>query len=73
MLPLKLQIVSALKENGGHLDFDDDTSPLAIREKFKCSKNAFKQALGALYKSRRIEFTRPGIKLLDNTTFSPRR
>jgi hypothetical protein len=71
--PLKLQIVSALKENGGRLDFDDDTSPLVIREKFKCSKNAFKQALGALYKSRRIEFTRPGIKLLDNTTFSPRR
>ncbi|HEX3628661.1 MAG TPA: S1-like domain-containing RNA-binding protein [Verrucomicrobiae bacterium] len=73
VLPLKLQIVSALKENGGKLDFDDDTSPLAIREKFKCSKNAFKQALGALYKSRRIEFTRPGIKLLDNTTFSPGR
>lgn len=71
VLPLKLQIVSALKDNGGQLDFDDDSSPLVIREKFKCSKNAFKQALGALYKSRRIEFTRPGIRLLDNTTFSP--
>jgi uncharacterized protein len=71
VLPLKLQIVTVLRDNGGRLDFDDDSPPLAIREKFKCSKNAFKLALGALYKSRRIEFTRPGIRLLDNTTFSP--
>ena len=73
VLPLKLRIVSALKDHGGQLDFDDDSSPEVIREKFQCSKKAFKQALGALYKSRRIEFTRPGIKLLDNTTFSPGR
>jgi hypothetical protein len=73
VLPLKLRIVSALKDNGGRLDLDDDTSPLVIREKFQCSKNAFKLALGALYKSRRIEFTRPGIRLLDNTTFTPGR
>ena len=73
VLPLKLQIVTALKDNGGQLGFDDDSSPLAIRERFNCSKNAFKQALGALYKSRRIEFTRPGIKLLDNTMFLPGR
>ena len=73
VLPLKLRIVSALKDNGGKLDFDDDSPPLAIREKFQCSKNAFKLALAALYKSRRIEFTRPGIRLLDNTTFSPGR
>jgi uncharacterized protein len=73
VLPLKLRIVSALKDNGGQLDLDDNTPPLVIREKFQCSKNAFKLALGALYKSRRIEFTKPGIKLLDNTTFSPGR
>jgi len=73
VMPLKLRIVSAMRDNGGQLDFDDDTSPVVIREKFQCSKKAFKQALGALYKSRRIEFTRPGIKLLDNTTFSPGR
>jgi len=73
VLPLKLRIVSALKDHGGQLDFDDDSSPEVIREKFQCSKKAFKQALGALYKSRRIEFTRPGIKLLDNTTISPGR
>ena len=73
VLPLKLRIVSALRDNGGQLGLDDDTPPLLIREKFQCSKKAFKQALGALYKSRRIEFTRPGIRLLDNSTFSPGR
>jgi uncharacterized protein len=73
VLPLKLRIVSALKDNGGKLNLDDDTPPLVIREKFSCSKNAFKLALAALYKSRRIEFTRPGIRLLDNSMFSPGR
>ena len=73
VIPLKQQIVAALQQNGGHLDFDDDTPPARIRQKFACSKNAFKQALGALYKSRRIAFEKPGIKLLDNTSFSPGR
>jgi len=35
------------------------------------SKKAFKQALGALYKSRRIRFQHTGIELLDNTSWSP--
>ena len=65
--------MNALEQNGGQLDFDDASSPLVIREKFGCSKNAFKQALGALYKSRRIRFEKPGIKLLDNTRYSPGR
>lgn len=65
------QIVGALERNGGNLAFDDDSSPVAIREAFGCSKKAFKQALGALYKARRIRFEKPGIQLLDNTTFVP--
>jgi hypothetical protein len=73
VMPLKQKIVNALEQGGGHLDFDDASLPLAIREKFGCSKNAFKQALGALYKSRRISFEKPGIKLLDNTRYSPGR
>jgi predicted RNA-binding protein (virulence factor B family) len=73
VMPLKLRILSAMKDNGGQLALDDDSSPELIREQFQCSKKAFKQALGALYKSRRIEFTRPGLKLLDNTTYSPGR
>ena len=69
--PLREQIVEALEQSGGKLAFDDDSSPAAIRQKFGCSKKSFKQALGALYKARRIRFEPPGIELLDNRTFNP--
>jgi predicted RNA-binding protein (virulence factor B family) len=65
------QIVQALERNGGRLAFDDDSSPAAIRQKFSVSKKAFKQALGKLYKARRIRFQNPGIQLLDNSSWSP--
>jgi predicted RNA-binding protein (virulence factor B family) len=71
--PLREQIVTAMEQNGGRLDLDDDSTPLAIRQKFGCSKKSFKQALGALYKSRRIQFEHPGIQLLDNSTYTPDR
>ncbi len=64
------RIVAALEKNGGGLDFDDDSSPDAIRQTFGVSKKAFKQALGKLYKSRRIRFENPGIQLLDNSTWT---
>lgn len=69
--PLKVQIVQALEQNGGQLNFDDSSSPEAIRKTFGVSKGAFKQALGALYKSRRIRFQNPGIELLDNSEWAP--
>jgi predicted RNA-binding protein (virulence factor B family) len=59
------RILEALKNSGGRLAFDDDSAPEKIRSTFDASKKAFKQALGALYKQRRIEFTRPGIRMLD--------
>ena len=65
------QIVQALERNGGKLAFDDDSSPEAIRQTFSVSKKAFKQALGKLYKARRICFQNPGIQLLDNSSWSP--
>ncbi|MEO6033739.1 MAG: S1-like domain-containing RNA-binding protein, partial [Verrucomicrobiota bacterium] len=71
VLPLQVQIVQALEANSGRLDFDDDSSPEAIRQKFGVSKGAFKQALGALYKSRRIQFLKPGIGMLDNSSWTP--
>jgi predicted RNA-binding protein (virulence factor B family) len=71
--PLTEQIVQALEQNGGRLAFDDDSSPEAIRQKFNVSKKAFKQALGKLYKARRISFQSPGIQLLDNSNWSPSR
>jgi predicted RNA-binding protein (virulence factor B family) len=69
--PLAMRIVQALQRSGGRLGFDDDSPPEAIRQAFGSSKKAFKQALGTLYKARRIRFSKPGIELLDNTTWSP--
>jgi uncharacterized protein len=69
--PLALRIVQALQRSGGRLGLDDDSPPEAIRQAFGASKKAFKQALGTLYKVRRIRFSKPGIELLANTTWSP--
>ena len=65
------QIIQALERRGGRLQLDDNSPPQEIRAVLGVSKKAFKQALGALYKQRRIQFTSPGIQLLDNTTFVP--
>ena len=70
--PLTDQIVQVLQRTSGRLEFDDDSSPAAIRQKFGVSKKAFKQALGKLYKARRICFQNPGIQLLENSSWSPR-
>ena len=64
---LTIKIIEALECNGGRLSFNDNSSPEAIRTKFGVSKKAFKQALGKLYRTRRIEFKDPGIRLLDLT------
>ena len=70
--PLTSLIVSALQISGGKLPFDDNSSPEDIRKNFSVSKKAFKQALGKLYKTRRIAFTAPGIQLLaTDDTWSP--
>lgn len=63
--PLTEQILNAIQANGGALAFDDDSSPEAIRQAFDCSKKAFKQALGSLFRQRRIRFTLPGIAMVD--------
>lgn len=65
--PLTERILEALKANGGRLDFDDDSAPDQIRASFETSKAAFKQALGALFRQRKIRFTRPGIEWVDVT------
>ena len=65
------QVVQALERNGGRIELDDDSSPEAIRQAFGASKKAFKQALGKLYKDRRIRFEKPGLQLLDNSSWSP--
>jgi predicted RNA-binding protein (virulence factor B family) len=70
VLPIKEKIVEMLNESDGKLPFDDNSSPEAIRAKFGVSKKVFKQALGALYKQRRIGFTNPGVELLKETDWS---
>ena len=69
--PLTEKIVEALQFSRGKFEFDDDSTPEAIRQNFGVSKKAFKQALGKLYKTRRIAFLKPGVQLLDNTSWSP--
>lgn len=48
------QILAALKEAGGSLSLTDKSPPDEIFAAFGVSKRAYKQALGALYKARRI-------------------
>lgn len=52
--PLTAQILEALTAAGGTLPFHDKSTPEEIRTAFGVSKKAFKQALGSLYRNRRI-------------------
>ena len=64
------KIFAQLQAAGGHIALNDRSSPAEIRARFDVSKKAFKQALGRLYKMRRIDFTENGIRLtsLDAST-----
>lgn len=57
-------ILEALRHHDGYLDIGDKSSPELIRTKFGVSKKAYKQALGALYKQRKIQFEGEGIRLV---------
>lgn len=56
-------IMERLEAANGQLPFCDKSSAAAIRSAFGCSKNAFKQALGKLYKQRRLVIERDHIHL----------
>jgi len=62
--PLAEQILAELERVGGRLNLDDSTDPAIIRDRFGVSKKAFKQALGALFRERRIRLLEPGIELV---------
>ncbi|CAN5885927.1 S1 RNA-binding domain-containing protein [soil metagenome] len=64
VMELKDQILAELKANEGRIRLDDGSSPDDIRAAFGASKKAFKQAVGALLKQKRIRFTNPGIELI---------
>ncbi len=61
---ISARILHELNAAGGHLSFNDKSSPEAIRTTFDTSKKAFKQALGRLYKARRILIEESGIRLV---------
>jgi len=59
------QIIEALqKAPGGRLPFGDHSTPEEIRAQFGTSKKAFKQALGALYKQRKVKLVEGGMELI---------
>lgn len=62
--PLTEQIVGVLKAAGGYLPCHDKSSPEEIRMTFRASKKAFKQAIGALYRDKRIVIEDKGIRLV---------
>jgi predicted RNA-binding protein (virulence factor B family) len=56
-------ILAKLAEHDGHLLLSDKSPPEAIQAVFGVSKKVFKQALGALYKQRRVELDGKSIRL----------
>lgn len=58
------KIIEELKRNGGRLPYHDGSSPEEIREAMGMSKKAFKQAVGALYREKKIVIEEYGIRLV---------
>lgn len=59
------KILDLLHEHHGYLPYHDKSAPEEIYDFFGMSKKAFKMAVGALYKQKKIELTQTGIKLMD--------
>jgi predicted RNA-binding protein (virulence factor B family) len=57
------KVIAVLTAGGGHLPYHDNSSPEEIREAFGVSNKAFKQAIGALFRERRIVIEADGIGL----------
>ena len=70
--PLSVQIIEALKAAGGRLEMGDRSTPAEIRAAFGTSKKAFKQAIGALYRQRRIRIAENAIESVEPDRRSPR-
>ncbi len=56
------KVMGIIEEYAGVLPFTDKASPEVIRRETGLSKNAFKRAVGRLYKERRIEITERAIR-----------
>ncbi|MDR3714871.1 MAG: S1-like domain-containing RNA-binding protein [Puia sp.] len=62
------KVLRLLKENDGYLPYHDKSDPEEIYSFFGMSKKTFKMTTGALYKQRRISFTKTGFKLEETGT-----
>tara|TARA_R110002126_G_scaffold200330_1_gene347951 strand:+ start:10156 stop:10989 length:834 start_codon:yes stop_codon:yes gene_type:complete len=63
-LELTGQILAKLQQNGGKLALTDKSSPELIYNAFGVSKKAYKQAIGSLYKDKKIVILDAGIMLV---------
>ena len=61
------RILEALQMKDGYLPVHDKSDPEEIYSLFRCSKKAFKQAIGSLYKQHRIRMEADGIRLLPSS------
>ena len=52
-----------IQDCGGVLPFDDKASPEVIKEEAGLTKNAFKRAVGHLYRERRVALENGGIRV----------
>ena len=57
-----VKVLALLDEYAGVLPFNDKASPEIIMREARMSKNAFKRAVGHLYKERKIEITEKSIR-----------
>lgn len=58
------KVMQLIDSYAGVLPFNDKASPEVIKREVQLSKNAFKRAVGRLYKERKIEITENGIRRL---------
>lgn len=63
---LSATILETLKIQGGFLPVHDKSDPEEIYALFSCSKKAFKQTIGLLYKQQMITLGKDGIRLVIN-------
>lgn len=60
------KILRLLTKNNGYLPYHDKSLPEDIYKFFGMSKKVFKMTVGKLYKEKKIELTKTGIKLLEH-------
>lgn len=56
------KVMKVIEAYGGSLPFNDKASPEVIKKEMQMSKNAFKRAVGRLYKEHKIEITERSIR-----------